>query len=1004
MTHRSADSCTLDRSLLERKMFVEAFSLRVQQPFRRTHPDERNLWLHSVAEELKKDNELVLRATEWLKSTFPHTIDATSDETLAVEHLALFVEGLWILSGEMDQNCLPKTSMAEAKKNDRNYDRWLYCIRKKMGEGDAGEISRPAQVKTGKRRRASSPPQQTTPCVQTAAVRKTSKAKTQRKSKTSKAQSSGSRGGAAVAPPNTDMPQPQPITASQQSRAIEESSVEKPHADSITTSEALPSGSAISEHPSQTLDVHHFDEANQMSVDTFCGAGTSTEGQNSEQASVSDGLLLVVEPMDTCPSVPFARDEYDRPSSQSCGDHIARNWMAESEVIEQTDVPIASMASQQPGQLDALDHSSFKAKSEQDPQESERSDDTALRLPFLQPMDVLELEKPEQPTQLETKDSTTLEPKKCLPRYPPIWSQSRQEICETFNWFRSYQGGVYYKDGFAKGYLLSGFAANRDIFASDGLIIISHGGGKAESLHSSKGQTEKQLASDQLAQDKSVRALLENYERQRPLVLLVDDKYALFPWNLSSREVTYAVLGFYLIKDAWAEYQPAMNEAGRVVRYKFAFQWCSNQGAPWWFDVDQERSYLAAKTSSMSNASPISDSRSHRKLHTMRTTSATKINHPSCSDCSLRSPSVFMQGWMCLNPKCKAFWTLLNGSSPSDNLHYKPEFLIPGAEPPLLHRTEDLIPANPIRDPSNGVTTDEGATVGWYCADCGRVSCRSRWEMWHCSNCQAQYLVKGSLRIAREFRSLIPPVPWRDHGTNIVDGSGITLKESFTYNSGGNAMALCEAFELPHARGQIIHIRAASPISNKEADRIFEDYQTQASNGTLPFRRWPLRSHKLRGPMLTHYFSQNTGVPYQYVGGSENTISFDDVPSAVQRARELICLRIKQALKRESQFNEVLSCAYMVKQKMAFHSDAEAGLGPLIAGLSLGAPALMHFRPHYHHEHDPSKRGIALSIILRHGDVLVMDGLDVQKYYEHTVIPTNFRIAATARDIHALRA
>lgn len=36
-----------------------------------------------------------------------------------------------------------------------------------------------------------------------------------------------------------------------------------------------------------------------------------------------------------------------------------------------------------------------------------------------------------------------------------------------------------------------------------------------------------------------------------PLVLLVDDKYALFPYNLSSSNVTYAVLGLYWITRVW---------------------------------------------------------------------------------------------------------------------------------------------------------------------------------------------------------------------------------------------------------------------------------------------------------------------------------------------------------------------------------------------------------------------------------------------------------------------
>lgn len=58
-------------------------------------------------------------------------------------------------------------------------------------------------------------------------------------------------------------------------------------------------------------------------------------------------------------------------------------------------------------------------------------------------------------------------------------------------------------------------------------------------------------ASDQQADDKSVRALLDNYWSGRPLVLLMDDKYARFPYDLSSKGVAYAVLGFYSIVYAW---------------------------------------------------------------------------------------------------------------------------------------------------------------------------------------------------------------------------------------------------------------------------------------------------------------------------------------------------------------------------------------------------------------------------------------------------------------------
>lgn len=55
--------------------------------------------------------------------------------------------------------------------------------------------------------------------------------------------------------------------------------------------------------------------------------------------------------------------------------------------------------------------------------------------------------------------------RQALPMMPPIWAKSRQEICETCPWFRSYQGGVYHSQGLAKGYLLGGFGS-RYVMAS----------------------------------------------------------------------------------------------------------------------------------------------------------------------------------------------------------------------------------------------------------------------------------------------------------------------------------------------------------------------------------------------------------------------------------------------------------------------------------------------------------------------------------------------------------
>ena len=78
-------------------------------------------------------------------------------------------------------------------------------------------------------------------------------------------------------------------------------------------------------------------------------------------------------------------------------------------------------------------------------------------------------------------------------------------------------------------------------------------GGKSESRLSRPGYPHKE-AEDQDATDKSVRALLSNFKKKQALVLLVDDKYALFPYGLAASKYTYVVLGFFWISHAWGEY------------------------------------------------------------------------------------------------------------------------------------------------------------------------------------------------------------------------------------------------------------------------------------------------------------------------------------------------------------------------------------------------------------------------------------------------------------------
>ncbi|KAJ7172893.1 hypothetical protein C8R43DRAFT_874003 [Mycena crocata] len=582
-----------------------------------------------------------------------------------------------------------------------------------------------------------------------------------------------------------------------------------------------------------------------------------------------------------------------------------------------------------------------------------------------------------------------------LKNYPPIWAQSRQEICESLDWFRSYQGGVYQTNGSAKGYFLSGFSAKRDIFACDGKIIVSHGGGKAESITRVKGKVTVTPAEDQRETDKSVKALLETYKTGQPLVLLIDDKYVPFPFDLLALVLrmggtfTYPVLGFYKIVHAWTEYEKAGTAGTRVVRYKFAFQWMEGQGEPWWLKEDSDG--MLHSSSRLDSSLGMYTIFRYLSRSSQRSSSPLRPAHLyfTCSMCGQQSAHVYQQAWTCLHSKCPAFWTTSSGNQLPEQLDYNPQFLaIIDLRPlPASFQSALSLPP-PVFAPISGIASTAKLTKGWHCEKCGRLSCRSAWEEYRCPHCGgADSLVEDG---SGEW--LFP----LDCKTNQL----IHIQASWNANRYSLTVQVHKG-DVRHSsyrnRGKgFIHLIKMPRTANIEVDNIFVAYQEQAAEGILRFRRWPLR---MRGSLLTNYFSQNSGEAYQYVGGAANTVPFEDAPSAVVQAHNVIEKRISDALQEEHRFNEVLSAGYMEEQSMAFHSDAERGLGPLVAGLSMGSPALMHFRLRAKHSPGRPKgaKATAMTVVLRHGDICVMEGHGVQDFYEHTVVPSNFRIAATAR-------
>ncbi|KAI0266741.1 hypothetical protein BC834DRAFT_823305 [Gloeopeniophorella convolvens] len=506
-----------------------------------------------------------------------------------------------------------------------------------------------------------------------------------------------------------------------------------------------------------------------------------------------------------------------------------------------------------------------------------------------------------------------------LPVKPPIWAESRQEVCEALDVFRSFQGGVYQSGDVVKGYLLGGHSSSRDIFHHGGRLIISHGGGKAEALHSRNGRREIQGPGDQLEDDLSVRALLNTYKNRRPLVLLADDSYALFPYELKTQGYTYIVLGFYWITHAWAELQQISGSTD-VVRYKFAFQWCGGQDDPWW------------------------------------PSSSSDPNHHVCPHCKMKSPVVYQAGRMCLKPKCSLFWKVgvpkrdelgeIYVTPPVEALSYSSGLLTLRPTAHLEVSSQSIFSSrndDPIRPFAKGI----------HCKECGRLSTRYKWENWECSHCHRIYEAPRITFNHKDFWLQEQTIKYYQH--HVTKESGIVpVKMDFRDREKGSALPYVQTFVLPENRGRV-HLIAGHPTINRTANELFVDYQNQAARGEIQFRRWPLRSVS-KGQLLSNYFSQNSKasttsfVCPHYIGGAERTTPLEGGPEAVIGALNLIKERVAAALGHEPQFNEVLSAAYMEKQRMA-------------------------------------------------GDVVVMEGAGVQEFYEHAVFPRSFRIVATARCI-----
>ncbi|KAF6226736.1 hypothetical protein HO173_012339 [Letharia columbiana] len=598
---------------------------------------------------------------------------------------------------------------------------------------------------------------------------------------------------------------------------------------------------------------------------------------------------------------------------------------------------------------------------------------------------------------------------------PEVWAEMRQALCESLTYYQAYQSGAYTwgssngSAGYAYGFLLDN--DNDDYGYMDEKVVITRLGGGMTSTKSGKMvQTE-----DQSSSSNKVTPFVNNQRDRVPVILIVGAKNPHCPTKVPHR---YNVLGVYQVTDIWSE-----KVKGKVVcRVRFEMldlktpSWCGIHGS---------------------------------SLPTPTPDYSTKASLKTCTTCNTSSKEVSTAGWMCLNETCANF-SIINGQADQEAPTWNPAFIDERNKwPAHIKAPLQLKPA-----PPNGLLnaslmeTSLQAWKGMVCRDCGRCNSRTKWDEWKCETEGCTFEVPIHYPIIP--RSQLAP----DHAF-AAEGHSIPFDkwEAPVVRTESEFHGYWRKATYEISPGNCITHYFANEVINRQPGGA--DEALEALQGTkLGMQRFPLENSPVEGEMITKHFGINFGLPYNYVVAVDSR-GFSEAPPAIMDAVNHLTWAGKDAIKDGSYrpFNELLCLGYMEKQSIGWHDDGEKDLGPDIASWSLGGAATMGFRMKSKYwkfkernadNYDPElpvrpgsqawKERIALnelyqaghmdeyeqaktalfkaldknknngptvlSLELRHGDMVVMHGEDIQKNNEHGVMPKGkLRFGLTGRYI-----
>lgn len=588
---------------------------------------------------------------------------------------------------------------------------------------------------------------------------------------------------------------------------------------------------------------------------------------------------------------------------------------------------------------------------------------------------------------------------------PEVWADTRHELCETLPYFRAYNAAMYATGGFAYGFMFDKEASCRDY--TDSNVIISRAGGgmvKDKEGNMVLGGDQTQGTATQ-----SIRNCMQNYN---PVVMITGVDNPTMPCKPPH---TYCVLDYFKPTHIWYE----KSKGKTIVRHRFE-KLCLKKRS--WWQVEED-------PVSLGGLSP----------PTVK----------ECDACKVESPQVYLQGWMCLQPSCKAYWKI-SGTEPHEaELLYDPRFLKQKTVWPNDDQDHPLKPSD-ITLSSHAIPGEDCSRAHWagiVCPHCGRCTLRLAWSAWECP-CGYRKEPPHALIPAKAIRDPFFPISRAYTPSRNVHVPTVGLEVSFKHNYRINK------YTIPGVDGFVVHLVANKSIIEEACgpDEMFEELQTIE----IGLRRRPLDpSRETKGGGITRHFTVNYGMPYKFIVAPASH-SFDGAARPITASRSRLNWASKLLVPEHREFNEVLALGYYEEQRINYHDDGEFGLGPTIATLSLGATGKMRLRMKATHYHGASNAGVfndappkpgcykyeerlgvmdelatlknsgngaeyrarlktlpkelelkragnardAITMTLGHGDIVIMHGAEIQKYYEHSVEHAGkLRFALTCRYI-----